>query len=451
VSLAQLARRHATGRLGPLLGIPRLPADDRGEVKCDPPWYSTYVLALIGLVSIANYYDRNLLTILVEPIKRDLHLSDTQMGLLSGLSFALMYSVFGIPMARLADRFGRARILGGVVAVWSVMTVLTGRTVNFTTMFFARAGVGIGEAGGLPSAHAIIADYFSPRLRGRALSVVGVCTSLGLSTALAGGGLINDWRGWRMAFYLAGVPGLVLSALVFFTVREPLAGRQNGLDGRPPAQLRSVFDTLRKRKAYVHLCAGLAIASIGSYGQLVWTPAFLMRAYHMTSGHVGSYISAVVGPASILAILLGGILSDWLASRDGRWPFWILALTFGINIPASLAFFSVHDFRLAMALTLVITVTAGLWVGPAFSVLQSLAGPCMRAMAAAIFMASVNIVGFGLGPYITGALSDALTPRFGERSLAISLCIVTTTFAFGSAHFWLATRTVIADIDEANS
>ncbi|MEI9984810.1 MAG: MFS transporter [Aliidongia sp.] len=292
-------------------------------------WHSSYVLLLVGLVSVANYYDRTLISILVEPIKRDLGLSDGQIGLLSGVGFAVMYSLLGVPMARLADRFGRVRVLGSVVAVWSVMTVLSGRTVSFTTMLLARAGVGIGEAGGLPAAHALIADYFSPRFRGKALSVIGVCGGLGLSLAYAGGGLINDWQGWRMAFYLGGLPGLVLSVLVFLTIREPK--RSVGAGGAAPnVTFRQAAATLWRRKSYVLLCIGLGIGAIGSYGQSAWTPAFLMRAYHLSASEVGGYYSAVSGPATMVSILLGGLANDWLVARDKRWPLWLLALTFGL-------------------------------------------------------------------------------------------------------------------------
>src|ERR1700729_1104829 len=183
-------------------------------------WYPGYVLTMLGLVSVLNYYDRNLIAILVEPMKRDLHLSDANIGLLSGIGFALMYSLLGIPVARLADRYGRARVLAASLAVWSLMTVLSGRAINYTTMLLARVGVGVGEAAGLPASHALVADYFSPASRGKALSVIGICGALGIAVSLAAGGYISDWRGWRVAFYVGGVPGLALSALLFLTVRD---------------------------------------------------------------------------------------------------------------------------------------------------------------------------------------------------------------------------------------
>jgi MFS family permease len=228
--------------------------------------YSGYVLTVLGLVSVLNYYDRNLITILVEPMKRDLHLTDANIGLLTGIGFALMYSLLGIPMARLADRHGRAKLLSATLAIWSLMTVLSGRAANYTAMLLARVGVGIGEAGGLPATHALVADYFSPANRGKALSVIGICGALGVSLAMAGGGLISDWRGWRAAFYIGGLPGLVLSALLLFTVRDRTANPDSAKQSQPAPKLRTVFAALWSRRSYVHLCSGLGIALIGGYG-----------------------------------------------------------------------------------------------------------------------------------------------------------------------------------------
>jgi MFS family permease len=414
-------------------------------------WYPGYVLAMLGLVSVLNYYDRNLIAILVEPMKRDLHLSDANIGLLSGIGFALMYSVLGIPVARLADRYGRARVLAATLAVWSLMTVLSGRAMNYTSMVLARIGVGVGEAGGLPASHALVADYFAPVSRGKALSVIGICGALGISLSLAGGGFINDWRGWRVAFYVGGLPGLALSVLLFLTVRDKQWAILPGTpDSRPATiKLRTVFAALWSRRSYVLLCFGLGLAAIGAYGQFAWSPAFLMRSYHMSAGQVGGYYTAAVGPASLVAVFLGGALNDWLIKRDRRWSLWILAACFAINVPVSLIFFLVHNFPLAMVMTLVSTTVGSLWVAPSYALVQDLAGPYMRAIAAAIFMMIINIIGLGLGPYVTGVLSDRLAPRFGESALAVSLCAVTMTCGAGVVIFLLATRTVAADIEAA--
>jgi MFS family permease len=433
--------------------------------------YSWYVLGVLCAVSIVNYYDRNLISILVEPMKHDLHASDSELGLLTGFAFALAYGAFGIPVARLADRWGRARVLGLSLLAWSVTTILSAQCRGFTSMALARAGVAIGEAGALPATHALVAEYFDEQRRGRALSLIGVAGGLGVTLALAAGGLINEWYGWRMAFVLSGIPGLFLAVLLWVTVREPEPGLSAAAGAGPAAgtsptasvgpaasglpaasdepSLGEALRALWHRPAYVCLCAGLGIAVIGIYGQFAWTPAFLMRSYHMSSAAVGGYYSVVVGPATLLSIFLGGVLNDWLVRKDPRAPFWILAGSFALVVPANLTFFLVHDFSFAMGISLVTTVIGGVWVAPAYSLVQSLAGPRLRAIAAAVFMMTVNVVGMGLGPFLTGALSDHFASAWGDQALAVSLCVVTLIGGLGVFPLLRATKTVTADVARA--
>jgi len=213
--------------------------------------------------------------------------------------------------------------------------------------------------------------------------------------------------------------------------------------------LASTLRTLWRRRSYVHLCVGLAIAAIGSYGQLAWTPTFLMRSYHLSTAQVGGYYSAAVGPATLLSIFLGGALNDWLLKRRKSSPLWILTVTFGVTIPVSLVFLLVHHLSLAMSMAVAATVLGSFWIAPSYALVQSLAGPTLRATAAAIFMMIVNIVGLGLGPYLTGLLSDALSVRFGDQALALSLSVVTATGGLGVIHFVMAMRTVEADMAAA--
>jgi MFS family permease len=413
--------------------------------------YPLYVLFIVGLVSILNYYDRSLLSILVEPIKRDLRISDGEIGLLAGVGFALIYGVLGVPMARLADRYGRAPVLGAVLMFWSAMTAATGATANFTTIFLARIGVGLGEAGGLPAVHALIAEYFSLRRRGLAMSVSGICGAIGVSLALILGGSINDLYGWRRAFYLAAVPGLLLAVVIFLTIRDPRSHTHPASERVITVPLGAALRTLWGRKSFMLLCLGMGIGTIGSYGQQAWTPAFLMRTYHLTAGQVGSRYAAVIGPASILSILLGGVINDWLVSKDERWPLWLLALSFGLCAPAGLVFFLVPDFTLAMVMAVIFTLLGYLWVGPAYALVQALAGAQLRALAAAVFMLIINIIGNGLGPTLTGLLSEQLRAALGPASLRASLCIMIMTCALATIPFLLATRAVKTDMTAANS
>lgn len=414
--------------------------------------YSLYVLGILGIVTVFDYYDRSLISILIEPIEHGLHLDDAQIGLLSGVAFAFAYGLCGIPLARLADRYGRVRILTAGVSVWSVMTVATSRALGFVTMALARSGVALGEAGAFPSIQALVSDYFPLRRRGTALSVIGVCGGIGLTFALAGGGMLNDWVGWRGAFLLSGAPGLVLAVLLWLTVREPMRGglAAAGQGNSDSVTLKSSFRVLVGRRSFVHLCVGLAFVCIGAYAQSTWTPAFLMRTYHFSTGQVGAYYSAAVGPGTLVSIFLGGVLNDWFLRRQ-RYaaPLWILVAAFALMVPPAIVTYLTRDFGLAMGLTLATTLLAGIWVAPMYAVVQSLAGPQLRALAAAVASVITSVIGLSAGPYVAGLMSDLLAPRYGTRSLGISLCLLNATYVIGIVHFLLAIRTVKADVAEA--
>lgn len=408
-------------------------------------WSAAYLLVIIGLIALLNAYDRSLITILVTPMKRDLDLSDTQIGLLTGLVFALPYSLMGIPLARMADRIGRAKTMGSVIFIWSLATVLSGLATNFKAMLLCRAAVGGAEAGALPSAYALIGDRFAPRSRGKAISFVAVCGAVGYVLALALGGAIADRWGWRAAFYVGGAPGILLALLTVLTLRDerPAAPPKASTSAE---SFGAVLRTLWGRKSYVLLTVGVSLAGIGGYGHNAWDPAFLMHKFHTTPGVIGAYYSLVVGPAAIVSIFAGGVLNDWLIRRDARWSLWMMAGAFAIALPAVLAFPWVDSLSLALALALVNLIAVGFWMVPAIALLQSLAESRSRAVASAVFLTATAIVGPGVGPSLTGAMSDAFATRFGDESLAVSLTLVGLTYIVGIGCFLLATKSVGADL-----
>lgn len=419
-------------------------------------WRPIYVLIVLSMVSLTNYYDRNLISILVEPIKRDLHVSDSQIGLLTGLAFAVVYTLVGVPVARIADRFGRATVLGVALTLWSAMTVATGFTTNFATMMLARLGVGVGEAGGLPNAHALVAEHFSPKHRGAALSTIAFFSAAGVSAALIGGGLISDWFGWRAAFMLGGGAGLVIALLLFLTVRDPhheIGHPDTATIVRSADQPRfaQALTILWSRKAYVHLCLGLAWGEFGVYAEMAWKPAFLMRAYHLTPGQVGASFGGLTAVATLGAILLGGVFSDALSRRDARSPFWMLALAFAFGLPGGLISYLTHSYGVVLAMLVPLTILQALWVGPAYALVQNLSGRKLRATGAAIFMLVVNLIGLGVGPSVVGIASDLFRPHFGDDSLRYSLCIALFSFIPATLHFLWAARSVKADIAAAEA
>lgn len=409
--------------------------------------YSVYVIFILSLATCLNYYDRNLIGILIEPLKAELHFSDSQVGLLSGLAFAIVYCAMGIPIARFADRGRRVRVLGIALAFWSVMTSLTGFATNFATLFAARLGVGVGEAGGLPTTHALVSAYTTPRWRATALGATTVATGVGVALAAAIGGLIAQHYGWRAAFWTAGPPGLVVAILVLFTIREPEMPHR--VDARASTFGEDARELLTRRSMLL-LCIGLGAVSIGAYGTLAWTPSLLVRTYGLSLGEVGASYAAATAPLWLVGSLGGGLLSDQLSRRDPRWALWIIVGSFALNVPISLALFHASSFGVALIFAAISTMLSGIFTAPSFALIQNLSGARLRATGAAIFMAIGNLAGLGLGPYVTGLLSDLLAERFGTASLAIALSVVVMSYAVGVVIFLFAMRTLRADLIEAD-
>lgn len=411
--------------------------------------YSAYLVVMMGLATLVAAYDHNLLNILVEPIKRDLRLTDSEIGLLNGLGFAVPYCFLAIPIGRLADRTGRAKTMAAVLAIWSLMTALSGRAMNFSAMLACRVGVGIGEAGATPVSHALIADHFNPRVRGKALAGIVVCGAIGYSLAFGAGGVIADHWSWRAAYYAGGIPGLALAILVLFTIKENRAKQQSLDAAEAQESLTASLGILWKRKSYVFLTIGMSIAAIGGFAIQAWGPALLMRNYGATTSQVGAFYSAIVAPATVAAVVLSGFLNDYLVSRDQRWPLWLLAIAFLIACPALLAFPWMNSLSLALSLSLINLLAIGLWFVPAYAFVQSISEARCRAMSSAIFVTVVNGVGMGLGPYLAGLLSDALTPAYGTKALGVGLTILSPTYVIGAACFLIAARTASADVAAA--
>lgn len=397
-----------------------------------------WVLILTSLACVFNYFDRYLLVILTEPIKRDLGLSDTQMGLLSGLSFALIYCTLSIPISHFADRGHRVRVLGGSLALWSVMTAACGSATGFLSLMTARVGVAVGEAGGLPTVHALIAEHFGANVRARALSIISAASVIGLALAMIFGGVLNDLFGWRRAFWLAAIPGLIVAALVWFTIREPQA---RPTSATPPARIRDGLGTLIGRRAFVWLLVGLGITAIGAFGAQAWAPALLMRTHKVSASTVGLSYSIVSTGAMFVGTLLGGFLSDRWARRDLRAPFWLLAGSFMASLPFYIAFVYAPTLTMSLVWAAPAFFFAAIYVSAAYAQVQALAGAHLRATAAAVYITVVNLLGLGLGPVLAGMISDA---GFGlATALAILLAI---SFPVGSALLLLGARSVRADL-----
>lgn len=424
----------------------------REETHGYRPRTSLYVLVLVSLAAAFNYYDRYLLAILIEPLKRDLGLSDTQLGVLSGFAFAVVYCSAAIPIARVADRGFRVRVLGAAVAFWSTMTALTGLSANYAQLLAARLGVAVGEAGGLPSTHAIVVEYVPPSRRATALSIVAFVSAIGTSCAMIFGGLIADAYGWRWAFILAGIPGLVLALLIWLTIREPrpvqAIGQQDATFG--PPRLNEALKILWGRRSFVHFCVGTGLGMISVFAFQTWAPTFLIREFGLTAGEVSMTYSIAFTVGNLAATILGGVLYDKLFRRDVRWAFWLQAISFAASLPLGLMFLFAPSYSFLLWITPVVILISGLYGTPAYALVQGLSGPRLRATGAAIFMLVANLIGFGLGPSLVGFLSDLLGPTFGNESLKYALAAVFLSGPIAAMIFVRAAASVKEDLHAAD-
>ena len=406
---------------------------------------------MLVVVYVFNFLDRQIVTILAEPIKVDLGLNDTQIGLMTGLAFAVFYTVLGIPIARLADRANRVSIISVALAIWSGMTMLCGYAQNFTQMLLARIGVGVGEAGCSPPAHSLIADYYPPEKRASALSIYALGIPVGSILGYLAGGWIAEFYGWRTAFLLVGLPGVVLAVLFKFLVREPIRGMSepggaSGAASQPPL-LRTIRVLLGNR-TMVHLAMGGALTSFVGYGLGQWLPAYFIRLHGMGLAETATFFGLVLGVASAIGTFVGGTLADKLAVRDRRWYAWLPAYGVLLAFPFYLMAMIAENPYVAIAIMVVPSVLNSLWLGPTFGTIQNLAPTRMRALASAMLLFILNIIGLGFGPFLVGVLSDVLVPQFGEESLRYAILIATAAYFWAGAHFLFAGRRIREELDQ---
>jgi len=414
--------------------------------------YKRFALVMLTIVYAFNFIDRQILVILQEPIKADMGLSDAQLGLLTGLSFALVYVTAGIPIAYWADRGNRRNIVALALAVWSGMTALSGFVQNYAQLLLARVGVGIGEAGGSPPAHSMISDYFPPERRGTALSFYSMGIYFGILIGFALGGVIAHSFGWRMAFLVVGIPGVLFAVVLRFTVKEPRRGRwdsQESAAARPT--VRETLALLKHRPAFWYIAMGCALTSYVAYGNGNFFPSFLIRSHGLSLSQVGIILALVAGIAGAIGTFLGGYLGDRFGATDKRWYLWVPLLGLVVAI---LPYFYVllGDHTASVLGTLVfVNIATTLYLGPSIAMSHALVPPAMRAVASAVLFFVLNIIGLGLGPLLTGVLSDLLREAFGEQSLRYAMVITATVGFAAMLMFYLGARHLPADLDRARS
>lgn len=428
------------------------PASAAGPVPRDadrPRAMAFYVLALLCLISLLGYYDRYLVAILAESIKHDLGVSDGQIGLLTGFAFAFVYSIMAVPVARYSDGGRRVLVLGVSLLIWSAMTALCGLAPGFAVLLAARLGVGLGEAGGIPTTHALVSDYFPARWRATALSATVVIGGIGFMIANAAGGWIADNWGWRAAFLVGAVPAPFLALLLFATVREPVLP-DRAVGTAPKGIWRSVRSLLARR-SYALLCLGVAVATVALAATLNWIPAFLMRTHGLTAGQVGGSYGLIMGLSTIIALLVGGVLGDALFRLNPRWGIYLPALAFMGAMPLTLAFLFAQDLTMALFIAAPMTVMASLAITPAYALVQRLAGAGNRATATALYLLIVNLFGMGSGPAVAGWISDALASEFGRESLKYALALISSAYLAGGLLIACGARSVAHDSAAADA
>jgi len=406
------------------------------------------MLVMLGLVSMFNYIDRTVLSILQEPIKRELGLSDAQLGLLTGLAFALFYATLSLPIARLADRRNRRNIITASLSLWSGMTALSGLAAGFGSLLAFRIGVALGEAGSVPASHSIIADYYPPERRVTALALWGLALPAGIMVGYAAGGWVAAALGWRLAFAVIGGAGLVLAPFVLLLVREPLRGAFGTDKTEATMPLRAALTTLWQLKTYRYMLLGTTLHAFAQYAMMSWTAPFYMRVHHVPLAQVALWLALLNGLGGGLGIYLGGFLSDAMARRHLPARVWLSAAAMVLMIPAALGQFLAPSLHVSLACGFVSTMLMFFYYGPIVGVPQSVVSPNMRALTSAVTLLVFNLFGLGLGPTLTGALSDVLAYSYGmaETSLRYALSLTMVFSALGALSIAWASRSYPAEL-----
>ncbi|HEX7761020.1 MAG TPA: MFS transporter [Caulobacteraceae bacterium] len=389
--------------------------------------YGWFALGLLFVVALLNYLDRNILSIMQVALKKELHLSDTQLGTLTGLSFAIFYTTLALPVARLADRVARKYVLAAALTVWTLMTAASSLAGGYASLLACRVGVAVGEAGCVPTTMSLISDYFPRHRRALAMAVWGLALPLGGMLGFAVGGQLTAAVGWRHTFMIVGLGGLLLAPVVLLFLKEPLRGRFDGAAdgdaGTPKSSVGQSLGLLWRIRSFRYLVIGEALQAWTQSGMMVWNAPFYSRLHHMPLAQIATYLALITGLGGAAGTFLGGALADRMAKGDVRWYMRIPAIAAFLTIPFALAQYFVADVYLSLALSAVPAVMVNVYMAPGNAVSQSLVPAEMRAFTAAVFVLVVSIVGLGFGPTVVGMLSDLLAARFalGEASLRFAL------------------------------
>lgn len=405
-----------------------------------------YALVILFLINTVNYMDRMILAVLSQSIKEDMGLSDTQLGLLTGTAFALFYAVMGLPIARWADRGVRKNIMTLAMTVWSGMTLLTSFAQSYTSLLVARFCVGIGEAGCIPTAHSMISDLYPKEKRALALAIFSTGMTVGVAAGFSIGGWIGQTYGWRTAFFVLGLPGLLLAVITYFTLIEPKRGQHDGMANVQPGNAAEVFHYIRQNKSYLNILAGSIFGMFMIYGIIQWAPAFFIRLHGMTTAQVGVWFGFAYGGGQFIGMLVGGQFANYLMIKDERWIVWISGIAYIACAPVFILALLMPDKNTAFVFIFLGSGLFGVAIGPQMAAMMSVMPPNMRATASAIAMFSISLLGIGLAPLVIGYASDLLSPVYGDNALRYAMIGTAFVAILAGYNFLLAARSVRSDM-----
>ncbi|SNZ21148.1 spinster family MFS transporter [Cohaesibacter gelatinilyticus] len=398
------------------------------------------LLYLLTAMFSLSYLDRQILNITLNDIGAEFSLTDLQLGSLSGIAFAIVYVVFGFPVARLVRPGNRKVIAVAALSFWSTMTALMGIAGSFVTLLLARIGVGVGEAGCVPPSHSMIIDAFPPEKRASALSFYSAGTNIGIFLAFLVGGILTAKFGWRIAFLAAGLPGIALAIWIYFKLDEPASPVASTDRQSEKKSYASLARALLADKSTRHTLIGVALTAMVGLGASAWIATFLIRVHALEIAQVGVYLAVTIGIIGAVGTWLGGVLSDRLGRKNPTWRLKFVAVTIVIAKPFSILFYLQDQTMVALVIFVIPAMVGAMFVGPSFSHLYSRFEASSRPMITAILMFVINLVGLGLGPTLVGLISDMLAPTEGEGSLRYALVLLQIAGLWAAVHFWIAGR-----------
>ena len=407
-----------------------------------------YAMVILAIVYMFNFIDRQILGILLPQIRDEFGTSDTYLGFLSGTAFALFYVTLGVPIAQYADRCNRRNLIAASVALWSAMTAVSGLAANIWHLTAARIGVGIGEAGCSPPAHSMIADYYPPEKRSTAMGFYTLGISAGIMTAYLAGGWVAQNIGWREAFFVVGIPGLLLAAIVRFTLVEPRRGASEDrtISGQRP-RFSEVVRFLAARRSFIHMAIAAGLSSFVGYSVIGFLPSFMVRSFDMELAALGRWLGLILGISGGAGFFFGGLFADRLGRGSHRKALNYIAATMLVSAALLSMMFMAKTSAMALLLFILPAATMNVYLAPVLAQAQSLVALRMRATTSALVLLIINVIGLAFGPLITGLLSDFLEPRFAEESMRYSLLIVTAAILpWAVWHYYRAGLWIDADL-----